>query len=72
MLSSADMLIAHCTIAMDAIAWDAPPRRRARARKVAKSRRAVSTFSMLASYRAPQLRSRIRHEIVREDYASAV
>ena len=46
MLSSADMPIAHCIIAVDAIAWDAPPRNRASASKMAKSRRAVSSFSM--------------------------
>ncbi len=53
MLSSSDMLIAHCTIAMDAIAWDAPPRKRARARKLAKSRRAVSNFSMSGTLSNP-------------------
>jgi hypothetical protein len=46
MPSSADMLIAHCTIAMDAIAWDAPPKKTTRASNVAKSRRELSSFSM--------------------------
>ena len=46
MLSSADMLIAHCIIAVDAMAWDAPPRKSAKVSKVAKSRRAVFNLSM--------------------------
>jgi hypothetical protein len=49
MPSSADMLIAHCIIAMDATVWDVAPRKRTSASKVAKSRRAVSSFSMLGT-----------------------
>lgn len=57
MLSS-DMLMAHCIIAMDAIAWDAPPRKRARATKMATNGRAVSSFNMRARYRRLKLWSR--------------
>ncbi len=55
MPSSADMLIAHCIIAVDAMAWDAPPRRSANATKMAKNRRADPRFSMRGTLSTPQI-----------------
>jgi len=55
MLSSADMLIAHCIIAVDAMAWDAPPKKSANASKMAKSRREVSSFSMSGTLPTPRI-----------------
>ena len=55
MLSSAGMLMAHCIIAVDATVWDTPPRKRAKARKVAKSRRDVFNFSMPGRVPTPLL-----------------
>jgi hypothetical protein len=46
MLSSADMLIAHGIIAVDANACDAPKRKSTSANAVVKSRRTVSSLSM--------------------------
>ncbi len=55
MLSSADMLIAHCIIAVDAMTWDAPPTKRARATKMAKNRRAAFSSNMPVTVPIPQI-----------------
>ncbi len=46
MFSSPGMLIMHGIIAVDAMACDALPKKSASATKMAKNRRAVSSFSM--------------------------